>query len=197
MEANPLEHAFDSYSERFGLECSYRYQQLTITVPCHHYKEFCATLCQDRDLQFTILIDLFGVDYLTFPERAALPGRFAVILQLLSLQQNRRVCVRSFCTEEAFPCVDSVADIWPCANWSEREVFDLFGIAFLGHPDLRRILTDYGFVGHPFRKDFPVSGYVEMRYDATQERVIYQPVSIEPREVIPRVIRESHYGNVT
>ena len=120
--------------------------------------------------------------------------RYAVGLHLLSLTHNWRLRVRSFCADDDFPLVDSVIGVWPAANWFEREAFDLYGIVFAGHPDLRRILTDYGFVGHPFRKDFPLSGNVEMRYDPEQQRVIYQPVTIEPREIVPRVIREENYG---
>ncbi len=120
--------------------------------------------------------------------------RFAVVVHLLSVSNNQRVRVRVFCPEDDLPLVASMVDIWPAANWFEREAFDLFGIVFEGHPDLRRILTDYGFIGHPFRKDFPLSGNVEMRYDPTQQRVIYQPVSIEPREVMPRIVREESYG---
>jgi NADH-quinone oxidoreductase subunit C len=117
-----------------------------------------------------------------------------VLYNLLSIEHNARVRVRVFCDDDAFPSVDSVVNLFPSCNWYEREAFDLYGIVFKGHPDLRRILTDYGFVGHPFRKDFPVSGYVEMRYDPEQKRVVYQPVTIEPREIVPRVIREGAYG---
>jgi len=124
------------------------------------------------------------------------PGaRFAVVYHLLSVRHNQRVRMRVFCADREFPVVDSVIGIWPAANWFEREAFDLFGIMFAGHPDLRRILTDYGFIGHPFRKDFPVSGNVEMRYDPEQRRVIYQPVTIEPREIVPRIVREEKYGD--
>jgi NADH-quinone oxidoreductase subunit C len=124
------------------------------------------------------------------------PGaRFAVVYHLLSVSRNQRVRVRVFCADREFPMVDSVIGIWPSANWFEREAFDLFGIVFSGHPDLRRILTDYGFIGHPFRKDFPISGNVEMRYDPDQRRVIYQPVTIEPREIVPRIVREEKYGD--
>jgi NADH-quinone oxidoreductase subunit C len=122
-------------------------------------------------------------------------GRFAVVYHLLSLTNNWRLRVRTFATDDELPVVDSVINIWPSANWFEREAFDLFGIIFTGHPDLRRILTDYGFIGHPFRKDFPISGNVEMRYDPDQQRVIYQPVSIEPREIVPRIVREEHYAD--
>jgi NADH-quinone oxidoreductase subunit C len=140
------------------------------------------------------MIDLCGVDYLNYGEGAWDGLRFAVVVHLLSLEHNWRVRVRVFCPDDEMPLVQSITGIWRCANWFEREAFDLFGILFEGHGDLRRILTDYGFIGHPFRKDFPISGYVEMRYDPEQKRVIYQPVTIEPRENIPRVIREETYG---
>jgi NADH-quinone oxidoreductase subunit C len=158
-----------------------------------------AELLRDR-LKFEQLIDLCGVDYRGFGGNSgedSVPGtRFAVVYHLLSVEHNARLRVRVFAEDNSLPVVDSVTGIWPGANWFEREAFDLFGIVFPGHPDLRRILTDYGFIGHPFRKDFPVSGYVEMRYDPEQQRVVYQPVSIEPREIVPRVVREAHYGDV-
>jgi NADH-quinone oxidoreductase subunit C len=158
-----------------------------------------AELLRDR-LKFEQLIDLCGVDYRGFGGNSGedpVPGaRFAVVYHLLSVEHNARLRVRVFAEDNSLPVVDSVTGIWPGANWFEREAFDLFGIVFPGHPDLRRILTDYGFIGHPFRKDFPVSGYVEMRYDPEQQRVVYQPVSIEPREIVPRVVREAHYGDV-
>jgi len=152
------------------------------------------------DLAFEILIDLCGVDYSTYgavsvSESERKGQRFAVVYHLLSIKHNYRLRVRTFAEDDEFPVVDSVIDIWPSANWFEREAFDLFGIIFKGHPDLRRILTDYGFIGNPFRKDFPLSGNVEMRYDPDQGRVIYQPVTIEPRQIVQRVIREEHYGD--
>jgi len=134
------------------------------------------------------------VDYSTYGDGAWTGRRFAVVCHLLSLSHNHRLRVRVFATDDDFPVVPSIVDVWPSANWFEREAFDLYGIVFDGHPDLRRLLTDYGFVGHPFRKDFPLSGYVEMRYDPEQKRVIYQPVTIEPREITPRIIREAQYG---
>jgi NADH-quinone oxidoreductase subunit C len=161
------------------------------------------TVLRDGDaLRFEQLIDACGVDYSSYgkeawdgtPTRGA-GGRFAVVYHLLSLTNNWRVRVRTFATDDELPVVDSVISIWPSANWFEREAFDLFGIIFAGHPDLRRILTDYGFIGHPFRKDFPISGNVEMRYDPDQQRVIYQPVSIEPREIVPRIVREENYAD--
>ena len=181
------------------------------------------TMLRDRpEFRFEELMDLCGVDYQTYgigtaadseqgvraPEanvsapdavvpvpRAGDGQRFAVVYHLLSLTRNWRLRVRTFAAEDDFPVVDSVIGIWASANWFEREAFDLFGIVFDGHPDLRRILTDYGFIGHPFRKDFPISGNVEMRYDPDQQRVIYQPVTIEPREITPRIVREEHYAN--
>jgi NADH-quinone oxidoreductase subunit C len=153
------------------------------------------TLTRLRDAAgFEQMIDLCGVDYSTYGDGAWEGRRFAVVYHLLSVAHNARLRVRIFAEDDDFPVLDSVADIWPCANWYEREAFDLYGIVFTGHPDLRRILTDYGFVGNPFRKDFPLSGHVEMRYDPEQRRVVYQPVSIEPREVTPRIIREESYG---
>jgi NADH-quinone oxidoreductase subunit C len=150
---------------------------------------------RDRpELRFDMLIDVCGVDYQAYGQGAYEGPRFAAVYHLLSLPHNWRLRVRTFAADDDFPVVPSVIDLWPCANWFEREAFDLYGIVFEGHPDLRRLLTDYGFVGHPFRKDFPISGYVEMRYDPEQGRVIYQPVTIEPREIIPRVIREENYG---
>ena len=166
--------------------------QLTIEVASADLVECCAKLRDDPALAFTTMLDLIGIDYQGY---AGWEGpRYAVVYNLLSIAHNSRLRVRTFCPDEDFPGVDSVIGVWPVANWYEREAFDLYGIVFSGHPDLRRILTDYGFVGHPFRKDFPVSGYVEMRYDPEQKRVVYQPVSIEPREIVPRVVREDAYG---
>ncbi len=155
-----------------------------------------ATMMSLRDepsLAFSQLIDACGVDYADYGN-AWEGARFAVVYQLLSVEHNWRLRVRAFCPEDDFPMVDSMNPIWSSANWYEREAFDLYGIVFNGHTDLRRILTDYGFVGHPFRKDFPISGTVEMRYDPEQKRVVYQPVTIEPREIVPRVIREENYA---
>ena len=154
-----------------------------------------ATLLRDdAALRFDELIDLCGVDYSAWGGSEVPPLRFAVVMHLLSLSTNCRLRLRAFAAEDDFPVVDTLTGVWPNANWYEREAFDLFGIMFDGHDDLRRILTDYGFVGHPFRKDFPLSGNVEMRYDPQQRRVIYQPVSIEPREITPRIVREASYG---
>jgi NADH-quinone oxidoreductase subunit C len=152
------------------------------------------TLRDAPELRFEQCVDLCGMDYLDYGEGAWEGARFAVVLHLLSVTHNWRLRVRTFCPDDELPLVASLMAVWPAVGWFEREAFDLYGIVFEGHPDLRRILTDYGFVGHPFRKDFPVSGYVEMRYDPEQRRVIYQPVSIEPREIVPRVIREGNYG---
>ena len=141
-------------------------------------------------------MDLCGVDYADYGDGAWNGPRFAAVSHLLSVSHNWRVRVRVFAPEDDLPVVSSVTTIWNSADWFEREAFDLYGLVFEGHPDLRRILTDYGFIGHPFRKDFPVSGYVEMRYDPVQRRVVYQPVTIEPREITPRVIREDQYGGL-
>jgi NADH-quinone oxidoreductase subunit C len=146
-------------------------------------------------LRFDLLVDLCGVDYSRHGEGAWDGRRFAVVYHLLSTELNHRLRLRAFATDDDLPVLESVTGVWPAANWYEREAFDLLGIVFTGHPDLRRILTDYGFVGHPFRKDFPLSGTVEMRYDPDQQRVIYQPVTIEPREIVPRVLREEHYAD--
>lgn len=143
---------------------------------------------------FEQMIDLCGVDYSTYGDGTWEGRRFAIVYHLLSVSRNVRLRVRIFAEEDDFPVLESVTGIWPCANWFEREAFDLYGIVFTGHPDLRRILTDYGFVGNPFRKDFPLSGHVEMRYDPEQQRVVYQPVTVEPREVTPRIVREETYG---
>ncbi|HWQ38866.1 MAG TPA: NADH-quinone oxidoreductase subunit C [Burkholderiales bacterium] len=170
--------------------------ELTLTVDATDLRE-CARLLRDDDsLRFEQLTDLCGVDYLHFGNGTREGPRFAVVYHLLSLAHNWRLRVVAYCRSDDFPQMDSVVDLWPSANWYEREAFDLFGIVFPGHPDLRRLLTDYGFVGHPFRKDFPLSGHVEMRYDPDQQRVVYQPVTIEPREIVPRVVREEHYGDV-
>jgi NADH-quinone oxidoreductase subunit C len=168
--------------------------EVTAVVPASAYRQACLVLRDDPRLRFEQCVDLCGLDYLGYGEGAWEGARFAVVLHLLSITNNWRVRLRSFCPDDELPIIASVIDVWSSVNWFEREAFDLFGIVFEGHPDLRRILTDYGFVGHPFRKDFPVSGHVEMRYDPEQRRVIYQPVSIEPREVVPRVIREDSYG---
>jgi NADH-quinone oxidoreductase subunit C len=150
----------------------------------------CTTLRDHADLRFEQLIDLCGIDYSSYGEGAWLGARFAVVYHLLSVSLNQRIRLKVFVADDNFPVVASVVEVWPSANWFEREAFDLFGMMFEGHPDLRRILTDYGFVGHPFRKDFPMIGNVEMRYDPDQQRVIYQPVSIEERNNVPRIIRE-------
>lgn len=171
--------------------------ELTLEVKREALRDVCRILRDDPIFSFEQLIDLCGVDYQDY--RAGAPDgprsgpRFAVTIHLLSIKRNRRVRVRALLDDE-WPRVDSVVDIWAAANWFEREAFDLFGLVFEGHPDLRRILTDYGFIGHPFRKDFPLIGEVEMRYDAEKQRVIYEPVSIEPRTLVPRVIREEGFG---
>ena len=170
--------------------------EVTVTVKPAHYHEVMRTLRDAAGCQFEQLIDLCGVDYSTYGDGRWEGQRFAVVSHLLSVSLNQRVRVRVFCADDEFPVVASVTDLWSGTNWFEREAFDLYGIVFEGHADLRRILTDYGFIGHPFRKDFPLSGHVEMRYDAERQRVIYEPVTIEPREVTPRVIREEKYGDV-
>ena len=175
-----------------GFRPTERLGELTIEVAA---AEYLAAAKKLRDeLHFEQMTDLCGVDYAAYGDRPREGKRFAAVVHLLSISQNVRLRLRAFCPDDQFPVLASIVDVWPGANWYEREAFDLFGIMFDGHPDLRRILTDYGFVGHPFRKDFPLSGYVEMRYDPEQKRVIYQTVTIEPREIVPRVIRETGYA---
>lgn len=169
--------------------------ELTVEVAAADYLGVMASLRNEPDLGFEEIVDLCGVDYSTYGEGAWRGKRFAAVSHLLSISNNWRLRVRVFAEDDEFPAVDSVTGIWKSVNWFEREAFDLFGIAFVGHDDLRRILTDYGFIGHPFRKDFPISGHVEMRYDPDQARVIYQPVTIEPRENTPRILREDTYGD--
>jgi NADH-quinone oxidoreductase subunit C len=168
--------------------------ELTLVVGAADYFDVASALRDDAALRFDTMLDLCGVDYSEYGEGAHDGPRFAVVVHLLSVERNTRLRLRVFCPDDDLPMLASITEIWPAAGWYEREAFDLYGIVFEGNLDLRRILTDYGFVGHPFRKDFPVSGYVEMRYDPEQQRVIYQPVTIEPREIIPRVIREEGYG---
>nr|WP_180318981.1 NADH-quinone oxidoreductase subunit C [Delftia acidovorans] len=170
--------------------------EVTVEVSAAQYLEAMQVLHTAPDCRFEVLVDLCGVDYSTYAEVGREGPRFAVVSHLLSISLNQRLRVRVFCTDDDFPVVASVTSIWAGANWFEREAFDLFGIVFDGHDDLRRILTDYGFIGHPFRKDFPLSGHVEMRYDPEQQRVVYQPVTIEPREITPRIIREDNYGGL-
>ena len=168
--------------------------EVTAVVPPSALLDTLRAVRDRPELSFGMLLDLCGVDYSAYGNGAYEGPRFAVVYHFLSLAHNVRLRVRVFAPEDDFPVLPSVIELWPNANWYEREAFDLFGIMFSGHPDLRRILTDYGFVGHPFRKDFPVSGHVEMRYDPEQGRVIYQPVTIEPREVVPRIIREPNFA---
>ncbi len=170
--------------------------EITLVVNAADYVAAAQTLHDDPGLAFAQLMDLCGVDYSTYGGGEWDGRRFAATSQLLSIEHNWRVRLRVFAPDNDFPVVETLTGIWPGANWYEREAFDLFGIMFSGHPDLRRILTDYGFIGHPFRKDFPLSGHVEMRYDPQQRRVIYQPVTIEPREITPRIIREEPYGDL-
>ena len=171
-----------------------RLDEVTVQVRAGQYLEAMRLLRDHPDCRFEQMIDLCGMDYSDFGNGVWEGPRYAVVVHLLSLAHNQRLRVRIYCPDDALPVVASMVDVWPAANWFEREAFDLYGIVFEGHPDLRRILTDYGFIGHPFRKDFPLSGHVEMRYDPTQQRVIYQPVSIDPREVTPRIVRDESYG---
>ena len=177
-----------------GVSMTVALGEVTVVVKAADYLAAMLTLRDDPALKFDQLMDLAGVDYSTYGEGTWDGLRFAAVSHLLSIEHNWRVRVRVFAPDDDMPVIPTVTNIWRSANWYEREAFDLYGILFEGHNDLRRILTDYGFIGHPFRKDFPISGYVEMRYDPEQKRVIYQPVTIEPREIIPRVIREENYG---
>ena len=170
--------------------------ELTLTVAAANYLDVARALRDEPDLAFEQLIDLCGVDYASYRDEPRDGPRFCVVTHLLSLTHNWRLRLKVFCADDDLPQVPSLAEVWSSTNWFEREAFDLFGIIFDGHLDLRRILTDYGFIGHPFRKDFPVSGHVEMRYDPERRRVIYQPVTIEPREITPRIIREDNYGGL-
>ncbi|MBA4109474.1 MAG: NADH-quinone oxidoreductase subunit C [Leptothrix sp. (in: Bacteria)] len=174
--------------------------ELTLTVSSADYIRVATTLRDHPELRFEQLQDLCGMDYSTYKDGApsiyAEGPRYCVVSHLLSVAKNWRLRLKVFATDDDLPMVASLNDVWSSANWFEREAFDLYGIIFEGHIDLRRILTDYGFIGHPFRKDFPVSGHVEMRYDPDQKRVIYQPVTIEPREITPRIIREDNYGGL-
>jgi NADH-quinone oxidoreductase subunit C len=175
-----------SVEERLG--------EVTIVVRAADMQEVLVRVRDAEGLKFAQMSDLCGMDYSEYGDGGWSGKRFAVVYHLLSIVHNRRLRVRVFAEEDDFPVLTSVVGIWPGANWFEREAFDLFGIIFTGHPDLRRILTDYGFVGNPFRKDFPLSGHVEMRYDPEQQRVVYQPVTVEPREVTPRIVREENFG---
>ena len=170
--------------------------ELTLTVSAANCIEAALLLRDHADLKFEQNIDLCGVDYSSYKDRPWDGPRFCVVSHLLSVSRNWRVRLKVFCPDDVVPVVASLTEVWSSVNWFEREAFDLYGIIFEGHLDLRRILTDYGFIGHPFRKDFPTSGHVEMRYDAEQKRVIYQPVTIEPREITPRIIREDNYGGL-
>ena len=170
--------------------------EVTLEVRAADYLAAMQILRDAPDCQFEEMIDLCGVDYSTYRDGQWEGARFAVVVHLLSITLNQRLRVRVFCPDDDFPVLPTINPIWNSASWFEREAFDLYGIVFEGHEDLRRILTDYGFIGHPFRKDFLLTGYVEMRYDAEQMRVVYEPVSIEPREITPRVIREDNYGGL-
>jgi NADH-quinone oxidoreductase subunit C len=186
-----LQRLFDSIKDLNPVE---RLGELTVELKASDYKNICTRLREEPALKFEQMIDLCGVDYAAYADKPREGARFAVVVHLLSVTKNWRLRLRTFCPDDELPVMPSLVEVWPAANWFEREAFDLFGILFEGHPDLRRILTDYGFVGHPFRKDFPLSGHVEMRYDPEQKRVVYQPVTIDPREVVPRIVREDHYA---
>ena len=185
--------------ERFGdalQSTKIALNELTVEVAAGDYYATMQALRDEKEFSFEELIDLCGVDYSTYGDGAWVGKRYATVVHLLSIAHNVRLRVRVFAEDDEFPVTDSVTTLWSSANWFERESFDLFGIAYTGHHDLRRLLTDYGFIGHPFRKDFPITGHVEMRYDPDQQRVVYQPVTVEPREVTPRIVREENYGDV-
>lgn len=196
-----LEILHKTLTERLGdqLKITVAHGEVTVEIPAEKWVQTCTALRDEPSLSFEQGIDLCGVDYLTYgvpviDPVATFPARFAVVAHLMSIKHNWRLRVRTWVANNDLPMVPSIADVWPSLNWFEREAFDMFGIVFEGHPDLRRILTDYGFIGHPFRKDFPLTGHVEMRYDEETKRVIYQPVTVETREVTPRIIREPGYG---
>jgi NADH-quinone oxidoreductase subunit C len=188
-----LQRLFDSL-KNLGLAPTERSGELSVEVKASEYMHFCIMLRDDAATGFEQCMDLTGVDYAAYADKPWQGPRFAVALQLLSLTHNWRLRLRTFCPDDSLPQLPSLCEVWPSVNWYEREAFDLFGIVFEGHTDLRRILTDYGFIGHPFRKDYPLSGHVEMRYDPEQKRVIYQPVTIDPREVTPRIVRVERYA---
>jgi len=195
---NSVEILLKEIKSTFGKEVSHTFiehNELSIEVKIDDLLATLKTLKQHKAFQFKQLIDLCGVDYKDYGEGAWTKPRFALVYHFLSIEHNQRIRVRTFSKEENFPLFPSVIDLWPAANWYEREAFDLFGFMFTDHPDLRRILTDYGFVGYPFRKDFPMIGKVEIRYDDVQKRVVYQPVSIEERNNVPRIIREEGFHN--
>ncbi|MEO8080716.1 MAG: NADH-quinone oxidoreductase subunit C [Caldimonas sp.] len=195
----PLDTLHDAVTARVGdrvKKLERAFGELTLTVDAADYLEVARLLRDDAELGFEQLIDLCGVDYSAWRDEPWEGPRYCVVSHLLSLAHNWRLRLKVFCADDDVPSVASLTEVWRAADWYEREAFDLFGVIFEGHLDLRRILTDYGFIGHPFRKDFPVYGTVEMRYDPEQKRVIYQPVTIEPREIVPRVIREDNYGGL-
>jgi NADH-quinone oxidoreductase subunit C len=171
-------------------------EEITVTVAADDYVAVSLLLRDHADLRFEQLLDLCGVDYSSYRDQPWESSRYCVVSHLLSVSKNWRLRLKVFCADDDMPTIASLGEIWSSSNWFEREAFDLFGIIFEGHLDLRRILTDYGFIGHPFRKDFPTSGHVEMRYDPVAKRVIYQPVTIEPREITPRIVREDRYGGL-
>lgn len=194
VKAEKLQAALESAFSAVGCNTKLFKDEVTIECPASAYFSVMQQLRDTDIFHFEILVDLCGVDYSTYKNQPWTGKRFAVVSHLLSVKNNQRVRVRVFAEDDDFPVVDSVVSLFNGVNWFERETFDLYGVMFNNHPDLRRLLTDYGFVGHPFRKDFPISGYVEMRYDEKEGRVIYQPVTIEPREITPRIVREEQYG---
>ncbi|HIJ22358.1 MAG: NADH-quinone oxidoreductase subunit C [Gammaproteobacteria bacterium] len=190
-----LQERLEEQFEELDLKISEELNELTVEVEASDYLEFCLALREKPQFQMEQLIDLCGVDYSAYEQAAGkhwTGKRYAVVLHLISYRLNERLRIRVFVEEDSFPVIPTVVDIWKSANWYEREAFDLYGIAFDGHPDLRRILTDYGFIGHPLRKDFPMTGHVEMRYDEMKGRVVYEPVTIDERVNTERVIRKDN-----
>ncbi|MDH4374873.1 MAG: NADH-quinone oxidoreductase subunit C [Ramlibacter sp.] len=196
IDPQALQHTVTEALGALAKRVDLRLGEVTVTVAPADWHAAAQTLRDAPGCQFEQLMDLAGLDYADYGNGGWEGQRFCVTLHLLSVSLNQRLRLKTFLSDDDLPSVDSVNDLWNAANWFEREAFDLYGIVFEGHPDLRRILTDYGFIGHPFRKDFPTSGHVEMRYDAERQRVIYQPVTIEPREITPRIIREDNYGGL-
>ena len=189
LTKNLLSNLKKSFGRKI-IRSKYHLGEITIVIDPNNLHDVLKSLRDQKEFHFKQLVDLCSIDYIDYPSEQVDQRRFAVVYHLLSIANNQRLRVKSFIKDNDFPTIQTVIDLWPNADWYEREAFDLFGVMFIDHPDLRRILTDYGFIGHPFRKDFPMIGNVEMRYDPSQKRVIYEPVSIDQRNNVPRVIRD-------
>jgi len=189
LTKNLLSNLKKSFGRKI-IRSKYHLGEITIVIDPNNLHDVLKSLRDQKEFHFKQLVDLCSIDYIDYPSEQVDQRRFAVVYHLLSISNNQRLRVKSFIKDNDFPTIQTVIDLWPNADWYEREAFDLFGVMFIDHPDLRRILTDYGFIGHPFRKDFPMIGNVEMRYDPSQKRVIYEPVSIDQRNNVPRVIRD-------